>query len=212
MRPRAVLGSLTAALLIASCGLALEDEAQPITSVPFSLLGTTTSTTQAEPANPAFELQLFWISSADESLIAVSRPQEDQPSVQDALDALVRGPNEAEQELYPEARSPSSVSSLLNPVARPVENGHLIIEVADGTELRDANRLPAAVIVCTVTQFKVITSVEIRDIDGTIPLTDSGSQSIEGAATRGNYNDCIPTVEEPTNSGGSDSEADPGDA
>ena len=196
---------------MASCGLALEDEAQPITSVPFSLLGTTTSTTQAEPENPAFGLELFWISSTDESLIAVLRPQEDQPSVQDALDALVRGPNEADPEPYPEARSPSSVSSLLNPIARPVDGGHLVIEVADGTELRDANRLPAAVIVCTVTQFNIIDSVEIRDIDGTIPLSDIGSQSIEGAATRANFNDCMPTVDEPTEGEGSGdgSEEDP---
>ncbi len=179
-----------------SCGLTMQDEAQPITSVPFSLLGTTTSTTQAEPDNPAFNLDLFWISSADEGLIEVSRPQEDEPSIQDALDALVGGPNEAEQAQYPEARSPSSVSSLLNPIARPVEDGHLVIEVADGTELREDNRLPAAVIVCTVTQFEIIRSVEIRDVDGTIPLSDIGSSSIEGAATRANFNDCIPTPDE----------------
>jgi hypothetical protein len=185
------------ALATSACGLGLDEDAQPITSVPFSLLATT-STSEVFPDNPAFGLQLFWISSTDEGLIVVERRQNDQPSIQDALDALVGGPNEAELESFPDARTPSSVSRSLNPVALPVTAaGILIIEVDDGTELREANRLPAAVIVCTVTQFKLIKAVEIRDADGAIPLSGLNSESIEGAATRTNFNDCVPTPEEP---------------
>lgn len=194
-RPRIAAASVVV-FGMASCGLALEDEAQPITSVPFSLLGTTTSTSEAAPEDPAFGLALYWISEVDDRLIVLIRPQEDEPSVQDSLDALVGGPNEAELEIYPEARTPSSVSRTLDPVALPVDNGHLVIEVADGSELRGANRLPAAVIVCTVTQFSSITSVEIRDAQGVIPLSALNSESIEGRATRANFNDCEPTTQE----------------
>jgi hypothetical protein len=178
--------------LCASCGLGIDDSAQPITSVPFALLDSTTSTSEPVPEDPAFGLTLFWISQIDESLISLVRPQDDPPSVQDALDALVGGPTEVELESFPNARSPSSVSETLNPTARAVQDGILIIDVADGTELRGANRLPAAVIVCTVTQFSLILAVEIRDDDGAIQLSGLNSESIEGAATRANFNDCQP--------------------
>lgn len=189
--------ALIALIMFASaCGLGIDESARPITSVPFSLLDSTTSTSEPVPEDPAFALTLYWISENDESLISLVRPQDDPPSVQDALDALVGGPTEAELAIFPEARSPSSVSETLNPTARAVNDGILIIDVADGTELRGANRLPAAVIVCTVTQFSLILAVEIRDADGAIQLSGLNSESIEGAATRANFNDCQPTVPE----------------
>ncbi len=189
---RAVAAVVAFACLSASCGLGVDESARPITSVPFSLLESTTSTSEPVPDDPAFGLTLYWISEVDESLISLVRPQDDPPSVQDALDALVGGPTETELEAFPEARSPSSVSETLNPTARAVSDGILIIDVADGTELRGANRLPAAVIVCTVTQFSLILAVEIRDADGAIQLSGLNSESIEGAATRANFNDCQP--------------------
>jgi hypothetical protein len=193
---RNLLAIVMLTLFTAGCGLGIDETARPITSVPFSLLESTTSTSEPAPEDPAFALSLFWISEVDESLISLVRPQDDPPSVQDALDALVGGPTEAELEIFPEARSPSSVSETLSPTAGPIADGILIIEVADGTELRGANRLPAAVIVCTVTQFSLVDAVEIRDVDGAIQLSGLNSESIEGAATRANFNDCEPTVPE----------------
>ncbi len=190
---RTLVALIAFVTLSASCGLGVDESARPITSVPFSLLESTTSTSELVPEDPAFGLTLFWISAADETLISLVRPQDDPPSVQDALDALVGGPTEAELARFPNARSPSSVSETLNPTAGQVTDSILIIDVADGTELREANRLPAAVIVCTVTEFSTILAVEIRDADGAIQLSGLNSESIEGAATRSNFNNCEPT-------------------
>ncbi len=62
------------ALGLAACTTPSENQAVVIDDVPYDLLGTVNSTpiTESEPQGP-FELELFFISEADETLVRVVR-------------------------------------------------------------------------------------------------------------------------------------------
>jgi hypothetical protein len=177
------------AVALAACTTPSENEAVVIDEVPYELLGTvnSTPTTSTEPQGP-FELELFFISEADETLIRVVRAREQPPGLQETIDALMMGPTEAE--LAQVAMRPR-LSESLNPVASPPTGGLLAITVSDEAQFRDLNnRLPAQVLVCTLTQFDTVDAVELRDSIGPIPLSGANSESIGSQARRENYNGC----------------------
>jgi hypothetical protein len=182
-------GLACVALGLAACTTPSENQAVVIDDVPYDLLGTVNSTpiTESEPQGP-FELELFFISEADETLVRVVRAREQPPGLQETIDALMVGPTEAELALV--AMRPR-LSESLNPVAASPTGGLLAITVSDEAQFRDLNnRLPSQVLVCTLTQFDNVEAVELRDSIGPIPLTGANSESIGSQARRENYNEC----------------------
>ncbi len=189
---RRIVTSLVAlGLLTSACVSPRETEAVIIEDVPFDLLGpaaATTTTAAVEELGP-FELTLFFLAD-DNTLWRVERAREQAPGLQEALDALVSGPTEEEVEnLAVRAR----LSEGLNPVASQPVSGLLSITVSDEAQFRQDdvnNRLVTQVLVCTMTQFDSVGLVQLRDSEGTIPLSGIESESIGDTATAANYNDC----------------------
>ncbi len=184
---------VVASMLLAACATAGGNAAVVIEDVPYELTGTAAATLPPviEPAGP-FTLTLYFIAEADESLISVERSRDRQPGPQEAIDALIAGPNQAELELVPMR---ARFSESLDPSASAPTDGLVVVVVSDEAQLRDtSNRLPAQVLVCTLTQFPNVSAVQLRDSRGPIQLSGANAESIESEfARRENYNDCAAT-------------------
>ncbi len=184
---------LAAAYGVLGCTTVGGNAAVVIQDVPYELTGTSLATVPpvVEPEGP-FTLTLYFISEADESLISVERNREQPPQLQEAINALSAGPTEAELALAPMR---ARFSESLNPVVSAPTAGLVVITVSDEAQLRDSsNRLPAQVLVCTLTQFEGVNAVQLRDSRGPIQLAGANAESIESEfARRENYNDCLAT-------------------
>lgn len=191
--PRRAWLLLATASILLGCTTAGGNAAVVIQDVPYELTGTSIATVPPaiEPQGP-FKLTLYFISEEDESLISVVRNREQPPQLQEAIDALSAGPTEAELALAPMR---ARFSESLNPIVSAPTAGLVVITVSDQAQLRDSsNRLPAQVLVCTLTEFDGVNAVQLRDSLGPIQLAGASAESIESEfARRENYNDCLAT-------------------
>jgi len=199
----AMTGPLAFVLFAAGCVIPVDDAAAPVESVPEGILSTTTAPTttalEPEPNEPAFELALYWNFDTGE-LARVIRRQDESPTVEQTLTALINGPSESETEAQADIGVilPRVVESLAPVAAPPDSAGVVVITVSDDFGLRqnDDAKIPIAEeLVCTVTQFGSVTAVIIADSTGAIPLPDQNSEPIEGAAGPENYGNCEPAAE-----------------
>ena len=212
MRFRWVVAVLTAALLLGACVSPRERAAQEIPDVPYDLLGPASTTTEPPPeVEGGFELDLYFLAEEDDTLWRVTRPREQAPGIQEALELLVAGPTESESEILAVR---ARLSESLNPVAAQPIGGLLSITVADEAQFRDNtnNRFTTQVIVCTMTQFATVDAIELRDTAGPIPLSGIDSESIGEIGRRSNYSDCESgDLAEFAANGGADTTSDDGE-
>ncbi|NNE95489.1 MAG: GerMN domain-containing protein [Acidimicrobiales bacterium] len=177
-------------VVLGACVSPRERAAEEIPDVPYDLLGPASTTTEPPPeVEGGFELDLYFLAEEDDTLWRVTRPREQAPEIQEALELLVAGPTESESEILAVR---ARLSESLNPVAGQPTGGLLSITVADEAQFRDNtnNRLATQVIVCTMTQFASVDAIELRDTAGPIPLSGIDSESIGEIGRRSNYRDC----------------------
>ena len=125
--------------------------------------------------------------------IGVERVQEESPTVEQALDALIGGPSLDESERLAEIGVffPFTSDVLAPTVGQPNENRIVVVTVSPDFGLRenDAAKIPLAQeIVCTLTSLASVNGVVIEDEQGEIALPDTDSETIVGAAAANNYN------------------------
>lgn len=189
MMRRALLASL---LVVSSCGLAGEDQAELIAAedVDYELLGTTTSTTSTTVvAQPTAEALFYWHAGADDGLRVIVRGLDAQPDPASTLLDLVAGPTASDLEKNPDlvARVDESMQPEL---IGPDENGQVQIRIQRPAE-EALTTDQAAEFVCTATQFSSISSVLIVDAEGVpFSLSGLGAVAIQGAAQRSDFGDC----------------------
>ncbi len=198
MHRRWVLAAAMGVLLVlASCSIPKDTAASPITSVPYGLLEKNSPTT-AEPVEEETEFKLlpYWVLSTDpRALVLSNRPRETPPSLQDAYDVLVQGPNDVDKAENPDLTTlvPSSLGAVLP--ENPDENGILTITIDAESGFKDSvNREPiGAQLVCTYLTFNLVEGVEMVDTNGdAVPMTGFGAITIIGPANASHFNDCEP--------------------
>lgn len=194
--------ALTTSLLgaiMAGCVIPVDESAKPVESVPADIFTTTTiatTTTEAEPDAPVFDLSLFWQfqdAAGTQRLVRVQRPQEEPPTPVQALEALVAGPNPDESESLAEIGVffPFTSDVLAPVVGAPNENRIVIVSISPEFGLRenDSAKIPVSQeIVCTLTSLFAVNGVVLEDAQGELALPDIDSETIVGAAASNNYN------------------------
>ncbi len=206
LRVRFIVGLLTWSFAAAACSIGVDGAARPVDDAPSDLLDptTTTATTTKPEDDDSFLLVLMYINSNGRR-VAVSRPQEERPTVQDVLDGLVTPPTESEQALHVDNPITSRLLPSMAPTNSGVDGDVLRVTVA-GTELRDTalerpDNLPLIYgqIVCSIVELEdtTIRFVEIFDDEGRInALPDGGElRPIEGPVGPESYNDCATAAE-----------------
>lgn len=210
MRPFLRLYATLLALLIglAACAVVPPNEsASPVESVPDDIFTTTvptSTTTEAEPDSIVFNLTPYWQfqdATGAQRLIGVKRVQEEAPTAEQAIQALVAGPTIEENEQLAEVGVffPFTSDVLAPTIGVPNENRIVAVTVSPEFGLRenDAAKIPLAQeMVCTLTSLPSINGVVIEDDQGEIALPDIESETIVGAAAATNYNcDQVPDLE-----------------
>lgn len=203
MKPQRQIFGIAAGLLLflAGCSIPKDTAASPITSVPYDLLETNSPTT-AEPVEELeteFKLLPYWVLATDPSALTLSkRPTESAPSLQDAYDVLVQGPNEADRAENPDLTTfvPVSLGAVLpeNPDADGILT--ITIDAESGFTENTATREPiGAQLVCTYLTFNLVKGVIMVDTNGTpVPMTGFGATTIEGPANATHFNNCEPPL------------------
>ncbi len=210
MRPMHRFAALLAgfASILGACAvIPIEESASPVESVPDDIFTTTvpsTTTTEAEPDAIVFTLTLYWQfqdAAGAQRLIGVERVQEESPTAEQAIAALIVGPSVDESERLAEIGVffPFTSDVLAPTVGQPNENQIVVVTVSPEFGLRenDAAKIPLAQeIVCTLTSLPSVSGVVIEDEQGEIALPDTDSETIVGAAASNNYNcDQAPEIE-----------------
>lgn len=189
-------------LTTASCVLPEDDEAGILQEIPEDLYTTTTAvpvTTEPEPEEISYELNLFW-HDQDGRLLQIVRKLDAQPSIEDVLADLVNGPSEEEQLLDSAVNIIPRVVIGLEPIATMTENNVLVINVATDFELgarEDDKVLITEELVCTLTNLAGVSALRVFDGEGEIPLSGDGNRPIAGAAAPADFGDCL-IIEEPS--------------
>ena len=183
--------------VFAGCSIPKDTAASPITAVPYDLLESNSPTT-AEPVEELTEFKLlpYWVLSTDPRALTLSkRPTEDAPSLQDAYEVLVGGPNEADRAEQPDLITYVLVSLGAVLPENPDQDGILTITIDALSGFKDSpNREPiGAQLVCTFLTFNLVEGVVMVDTNGeAVPLTGFGAATIEGPANASHFNNCEP--------------------
>ncbi|MEZ5343294.1 MAG: hypothetical protein R2706_18200 [Acidimicrobiales bacterium] len=202
-----LVGALGAVLLVAAaCSVPTDGAATPITSVPYDLLEVNAPTT--EPELPASDegghiVPVWVLADNPTALFPVTRATEEkEPSLQDAYDALVAGPTEAELAANPglKTKVPATLAGQLPD--NPGADGILTIVVDAGYPFEQApdKLLITAQLVCTFQFFSSVDGVRIVNTNGVeVGLTNFDTKTIDGAARASDFNNCEATkLDDPT--------------
>ncbi len=204
---RSIVAPLAFALALtitaASCGIPEQDRAEILADVPDEVFAatTTTTTTPVAEASTSFDLILYWHDEQGR-LVSIVRPKQTRPTLQEAIDELLKGPSSEENAANP-ARLITLDQALGNAALVPVVSGPdaagtVTVTVSPDAGFRDFDtRTAATELVCTLTQFEGVTGVVILDGQPeAIVLPGINSEPIIGPAMRVHYGDCL-TVDDP---------------
>ena len=165
--------------------------------MPYDLLEDNSPTTAVPLViETEFKLLPYWVLTTDPRALTLSkRPRETAPSLQDAYDVLVQGPNDVDKESNPDLTTlvPSSLGAILP--ENPDEEGILTITIDALSGFKDSpNREPiGAQLVCTFLTFNLVEGVVMVDTNGEpVLLTGFGAATIEGPANASHFNNCEP--------------------
>lgn len=182
-----------AVLVVSSCALQGEEEAQVISDVQYELLGTSTSTTSTTVAErPIFDVSFFWHSAGDNRLREITRARDEAPGAAQTLRELVAGPLPEDIEANPDLIS--RLDQSMEPVLTQVDGRTYQIQINWSAE-EDLSIEQATEFVCTATQFSTIDAITIVNTEGVaFTLSGVGAVPITGPATPSDFGGC---VEEP---------------
>ncbi len=203
--PRSLASLLTLVVsflvLAAACGLPEQDEARVIDDLPDDVLAVTTTTTAPAVTiedDAPYELVLYWHESDQGGrLIRKVRQRATPPQPQEALDELIKGPTEpevAETEGVDLFGPNAGLKDAENPTVGDPDAAGIVTVTVSGTAFRELPNKANATeeLVCTLTEFTNITGVIVRDDQPEpIGLVGRNSESIDGAARRENFGDCV---------------------
>ncbi len=189
----------------AGCGLPEQERAEVIEDVPADVraVDATPNTVPAKEVDAApFSLVLYWHEGNQGRLIRVARPWEAQPTPEEALTQLIKGPTGQEREETAGVEFFGPDTGLTDAELAPVLEGPVdgVIKVTVGgvgfRELPNKANVGAE-LVCTLTELDGIDGVVVYDAQPEpINLVGSNAESIEGPARRSNFGDCV-TVDPP---------------
>ncbi|MCP4224252.1 MAG: hypothetical protein GY773_12965 [Actinomycetia bacterium] len=200
MRFHTLVGLAIACSVIGvGCSIPLQDEAHGVDDVPPDFLAPiTTAPVETVPSDESSHILPLYFVDVDNNLVRVERRLTEAATVNDALLALTQHLTEAEQEENPGLDTRLLVG--LETTAQPrTSEGLVVIEVADeelrlwaeAPETADRVQQVYSQIVCTLVALdERITSVQINDGDGPIPVQGQDVSVIEGPVTPANVNDC----------------------
>ena len=187
-QPQALKFSATIASLsiaVASCSIS-EIQANAIEDYPPELFATESTTTTEPPAErQRFVIPLYFINEED-ALVLVERPWPDEPSMQNAVDALSGGPTKDERTENQVIRS-EMVGLDLIPVIESFSNSELRIRVGPrlrelGTEKPDRLKLVVTQFTCTAVAVNPdVVRVRLVDENGSIPFSGPDTTPIDVA-------------------------------
>jgi hypothetical protein len=193
MAGRVLAISVLMGLLLGSCGLPRQDQAEVIAAenVDYELLGTTTSTTSTTIVDqPTFEVSFYWHTASDNSLRQVIRGRDTAPDPVATLLELVAGPTAADLEENPDLQTRLD-ESMQPELLGPDDNGAVLIRIQRSAE-EALTTDQAAEFVCTVAQFDRINTVTIVDAEDTpFSLSGLGAVPIVGSARPSDFGDCV---------------------
>jgi len=177
----AVLGVTT--WLHAGCSIS-DIQASPIEDYPPELFATqTTTTAEPQPELQRYEMPLYFIDD-EAALVLVERPWPDEPTMQNALDALSGGPTEDERAENQGIRS-EMVGLDLVPRVESFSNGELRIRVGPrlremGTDKADRLKLVVTQFTCTSVAVNAdVVRVRLVDEEGSIPFSGPTTTPID---------------------------------
>lgn len=184
-------------LLVTACAIPTDNAATPITSVPYDLLISSSSTPSTAAAPPDAEYELAPVWAIGDAIFPVIRAFVERPTLNDALLILIEGPSPAEREEF------DGLETLVKPslnaqIPDPPADGILTVTIDEETGLQDpqVRQVIVAQLVCTFLAFDTVEGVIFKDTAGEIvPLTDFASTTIDGPARASHFNECQPPDE-----------------
>lgn len=216
--PRALALAVALALTAASCSIPTGEPQALSAEGHEDLLAGTTTTSTPQPFDDTVDIMLFFIGPGDK-LESVSRLYEENPLINDVLQGLESPPLEEEQaqfaaDLVERGQETGllttevlpNLGATLQGTAEDNALGFRTVKVDPAAGMREQvennpaqARLGASQLVCTFLNLpglEGVTGLELVDDKGSIPLTDSASQPIDGPATKANFNDCKTGMEQ----------------
>lgn len=191
-------------LLLSSCGLPTQDEAEVLSGEEYDdlVFGTTTSipeettTTQSIPEDEA-PIQLYFVGEAD---MLERVPRQLNMTATDILGLIAEGPLEEEIEQFPDLQTFVTVDLQLVAMqtAEDKADSLIAVQVSADADLpdtinnrEDEGRRIVRQIVCTLVGLDRIDKVKLIDSSGEqIGILDADSQRIEGPAQAVHFDDC----------------------
>lgn len=188
MRRRSVLGSLMVVLAVAGCGVGNDGEPRALApgGVPFSLMGTsTTTTTTPDSAVDQVEVAVFLVNNESGQLVEVHRSVAGPASAKVALRELMRGATE--DELDRGLRSAVPRSTELLGVEGP-SDGLITIDLNDLTSISgQGQRLALAQLVFTSTAVPGVDRVLFEFEGEASEVPDAQGESTSRPLTRTDF-------------------------
>jgi spore germination protein GerM len=184
---RAVLAAVLAlaAVTVAGCGVPTENTPRPITVAGRSATGTAAETASPVPGRPAETLYLV----RDAHLVAVHRPAERIPAVDEQLRHLLAGPTERERDTgFVSALTGITVTGMVG-----IRDGVATVEIgnrSDGTGRSD-EVLAYGQIVCTLTGRADVHTVSFLHDGQPLRVPRADASLTDGPLTGADYADLV---------------------
>ena len=184
-RRRALAAALAAAMMLTGCGVPTEDSPRPI-----SVGSRPNPTTAAHPASPApgVPVDLLYL-VRDDVLVAVHRPAQQMPAIDEQLRQLLAGPTATEREAgYTSALTGITVTGMVE-----VRGGDATVEIGsrpDGAGRND-EVLAYGQIVCTLTSRADVQTVSFRHDGQPLRVPRADASLADGPLTAADYTDLI---------------------
>lgn len=181
-RPRRIVALALASTVLAGCGVTAEATPRPITP-PRGFLQTSTSPTPEPTGSGPVTEQLFLVK--DGALVPVARHVDHQPSTDDLLADLLRGPDDSEQAegLGSSLQGGDVVSNV------HVSDGRAVVELSATIEnaARNDEVLAYAQLVCTLTGRADVTGVTFTHNGQPIGVPRADGSLTQGPLTAADY-------------------------
>ncbi|MEV4139914.1 GerMN domain-containing protein [Dactylosporangium sp. NPDC049742] len=184
-RIRALVAVLTSALVLAGCGVPTEDSPRPVTVSSRASTPSEARTASPAPGRPA-EL-LFLV--RDTGLVAVRRPAEQMPAIDEHLRNLLSGPTAAERDAgYTSALTGITVTGVVE-----VRGGDATVEIGSRSDGggRSDEVLAYGQIVCTLTSRADVDTVSFLHDGQPLRVPRADASLTDGRLTAADYADLV---------------------